>query len=396
MSDRSAHAAYRDRLGALATDGAVLDAMGEPAASTGAAGAWRRVYGRFSPGADAYALVVLEREHPAQALRTCACFEYEPRDSGHEHVARHDVLGWVAWSSFPHDRRLPALPAALDRAPGAAIVRYRPGKRCTFRVEMGDDIFFGKVFPDDTGARLQQEAEDLWRAGARGELGFAVAEPVRWEPATRTLWQRSLGGTPIYPALAGPDGPSFARHLGAAAGTLPCSSLQPAERFDAEVQCRRSWSYARELGTRVPALAARAASLVCTLAAIHARRPARPRAIHGAPHMNQWLDLSGRLGLVDFDRFSLGDPELDVCTFLGELDFEDGLTHGIDVIAEAFIRGYEETAGPLDPALLQAYRSHKRLAKALRSARALRVDGDIRADRHLRAASDALDERGVA
>ncbi len=396
MSDHSVHTTYSDQLGALATDGAVLDAMREPTAADSAGGGWQRVFGRFSPGADPYAILVLERDHPTQSLRTCACFEREPRKSGYEQVASHNVLGWVAWSSFPHDRKMPTLSSAMERAPGAFIVRYRPGKRCTFRVEQGTDTFFGKVFPDNSGARLHQEAEELWRAGTRGELGFAVAGPVRWDPDTRTLWQRSLGGTSIYPALAGPNGPAFARRVGAAAGTLPRSSLRPTECFDAKMQCQRSWNYARELGMRVPGLAARATSLVATLADIHARRPARPRAIHGAPHMNQWLDLSGRLGLVDFDRFSLGDPELDVCTFLGELDFEDGLTHRIEAIADAFISGYEETAGPLDATLLQAYRSHKRLAKALRSARALRADGDRRADRHLRAASEALDERGVA
>jgi len=30
----------------------------------------------------------------------------------------------------------------------------------------------------------------------------------------------------------------------------------------------------------------------------------------------------GRLGLIDFDRVSLGDPELDITTFQAEVDFE--------------------------------------------------------------------------
>lgn len=398
MASAGAHVAYRDRLMALTTDALLLETMhGSIVGSGGHAARWRRVYGRFSPGSSAYALVVLERVDPAPELRTCEVFEREPIDTGHEHVARHDALGWVAWSSFPHDRRLPTLAAALTRVGPATVVRYRPGKRCTVRVEHGADTFFCKVFPDASGARLHAEAQDLWRAGARGELGFAVAEPVRWDGETRTLWQRSIGGTSIYPRLTGPDGPAFARRLGAAAGTLPGSSVRPNERFDADTQCRRSTSYARELGARIPTLASLATALVTRLAECHRARHARPRVIHGAPHMNQWLDVGGgRLGLVDFDRLSIGDPELDVSTFLGELDFEDGLAHGVDAIADAFIGGYEETGGPLDEPLLQAYRSHKRLAKALRSARALRVDGALRAERHLRTAFAALDARGAA
>ncbi len=397
MASAGGHATYRDRLDALATDDVVLDAMRGPVAgASGDAAGWRRVYGRFSPGAGAYALIVLERSDPAPELRTCEVFERAPIDTGHEHVARHDAIGWVAWSSFPHDRRLPTLRAALTRVGPATVVRYRPGKRCTVRVEHGAETFFCKVFPDATGARLHAEAQDLWRAGGHGELGFAVAEPVRWDGETRTLWQRSIGGTSIYPRLAGPDGPAFARRLGAAAGTLPGSSVRPTERFDADTQCRQSSSYARELGARVPGLASLATSLVTLLTERHRARHARPRVIHGAPHMNQWLDLGGGLGLVDFDRLSIGDPELDVSTFLGELDFEHGLAHGVDAIADAFTRGYEETAGPLDQPLLQAYRSHKRLAKALRSARALRVDGALRAERHLRTAFAALEARGAA
>ncbi len=44
----------------------------------------------------------------------------------------------------------------------------------------------------------------------------------------------------------------------------------------------------------------------------------------------------------------------------------------------------------LEPSLLAAYRAHKRLAKALRTARALRPDGDERAERHLARAAECL------
>ncbi|MDQ4038192.1 MAG: hypothetical protein M3313_07560, partial [Actinomycetota bacterium] len=117
----------------------------------------------------------------------------------------------------------------------------------------------------------------------------------------------------------------------------------------------------------------------------------RPSPIHGAPHPEQWLDDDGRLGLIDFDRFSFGDPELDVTTFQAEVDFERIPLALREDINGAFLAGYEAQTGPMDPCLLLAYRVHKRLAKVLRAARAIQPDGDVRAARHLGRVTDLLD-----
>ncbi len=416
----SVHAAYRRRLALLAGDAAILAAIGAPSAAAGAAAApvpWRRTYGRFLPASamhaatadnqaaaaaplsrrhhrPPYAILVFERAHPRQDIRTIEVFESEPDRASSVRVVEHGELGWLAESRFPCDRTLTTLADALAGAGDGVIARYRPGRRCTFRVDRADGSYFGKVFPDDTGRRLHEEARQLWAASARGELGFAVAEPVAWDAVTRTLWQRAVGGESIATALAGPDAVAFVTRLGHAAGTIGTARITPGVRFDHDVQCERSHRYAGELMTRVPALAPALDGLMAALESIHRECRGRQVAIHGAPHMNQWLRLGRRLGLVDFDRLSVGDPELDVATFLGELDFEDGLTCSMDDIAPAFIAGFEASAGPLDPRLLAAYRAHKRLAKALRSARALRPDGDVRAARHLGSAVAALQAAG--
>jgi hypothetical protein len=85
--------------------------------------------------------------------------------------------------------------------------------------------------------------------------------------------------------------------------------------------------------------------------------------------MHQWLADGERLGLVDFDRFCLGDPELDAATFVAEIDCEDPATTPREVLGAAFLRGYADMAGPLEPDLLTAYLAHKRLAKAEKAAR---------------------------
>jgi aminoglycoside phosphotransferase (APT) family kinase protein len=173
---------------------------------------------------------------------------------------------------------------------------------------------------------------------------------------------------------------------------VPSSGLRPAYALGASEQLRRSRRVAAELARRVPYLADDVDRLLERLAQSHARTAGRPlRPIHGAPHVHQWLEAEDGLGLVDFDRFARGEPELDVATFLAEMDFERGETVG--AVKEAFVDGYEEVAGRLDEVVLRAYRCHKRLAKALRTARALRADGDERAQRHLASAVDCLEDR---
>lgn len=393
---RSVHETYRSRLALLSRDDLLGPVLGQWVQCPTE---WARVYARFTPGDAAsmpqrpYARLVFARAD-GKSLVTVDVFEDAPPDGRHEWISRHDGLGWIGLTPFPSDDRLPSLAAALDVDGDVTVVRYRPGRRCTFRVERGADVRYGKVFPGDSndgGAAIHDAGIALWQAAACGELGFAVAEPLGWDPERRTLWQRAVRGEPVAPILMGPDAIALGRHLGEALATLTRSSVRPTAAFTSAVQCARSRAYIAELSTRIPAAAEQAAGLMRALEAVHASRPARAVPVHGAPHVHQWLsDGVDRVALVDFDRVSVGDPELDVATFLGELDFEDGLQVPRSAVAAVFVDGYEAVAGPLDATLSAAYRAHKRLAKALRTARAIRVDGDRRAMAHLASAGTAL------
>src|SRR5262249_33071085 len=116
--------------------------------------------------------------------------------------------------------------------------------------------------------------------------------------------------------------------------------------------------------------------------------PLRP--IHGDPHADQWLVAEDRLGLVDFESLALGDPELDAAVFLAELDFEDERQVPVEDLEAAYIEGAESSGLRVERRLLSAYRAHKRLAKALRSASSLRADGDARAAAHLALAMECV------
>jgi aminoglycoside phosphotransferase (APT) family kinase protein len=112
--------------------------------------------------------------------------------------------------------------------------------------------------------------------------------------------------------------------------------------------------------------------------------------VHGSPHMHQWLVDGVRLGLIDFDRFALGEPEFDLATFLAELDTERRLQTPVAAIEAALIQGFESAGIGIDAKRIGLYRVYKHIAILKRRARAVRPDAAARAERHLRAVEDRL------
>ena len=291
---------------------------------------------------------------------------------------------------------LKALPTVLTEFNNDfEILRYRPYNRCTFRCSGFDSSVpvFGKLFADQRGELIHHDSMSLWAAARARHLDFKVAKPIKWDSATGTVWQAAIHGQPLVDRLFSVSGAKLAGRIGMAAASLPASRLKPTTRFDGTAQMQRSIKYAKELSLRMPELADSITRLIHTLHRIHAdSNNHKLRAIHGAPHAHQWLDCGDQLGLVDFDRYCLGDPELDAATFIGEMDFEDREHVPVDKLNAIFLDAYQSIAGKLDFRLLQAYHSHKRLAKALKAARSIRLNGDRKARRHLVYAFQAIKE----
>lgn len=85
--------------------------------------------------------------------------------------------------------------------------------------------------------------------------------------------------------------------------------------------------------------------------------------IHGSLHSHQWLVNDDRLALIDFDRAAMGHAELDIATFLAELDYES--FEYAAKISRAFLDGFED----FDLPTLAYYRAHKHLAKAFKASK---------------------------
>lgn len=343
---------------------------------------WKRTYGRFDPGADTYCTLVYETGDEPQRLCLVEVMATQPpSDRGPLLCLRDTLLGWVCLSPFILDSRLTTLPELFSRMTDHEIrvLRYRPQRRCTLRVvdAYTGDTRFAKVFADDRGHAIHKDSSELWSAASRGELEVDVAEPGHWDDKTRTLWQAQVSGKPVISELFSDNGADLARRMGRACASISECMARPANRFDHDAQLKRTARYASELVRRFPPLSQRVETLTSRLERDHRwTRSAKLRPIHGAPHAHQWLDTGARLGLVDFDRFCLGDPELDVATFIAEMDYEDPSRVPIESINQAFLHGYESVAGPVDKALLRLYRTHKHIAKSLKAARAVRPDAD--------------------
>lgn len=405
---------YRALLATLATDELPLDVIAEVGKKCGwwrPRRTWQRAYARFHLGETPLVTLLYETVDAPQEIcvihvQTTVPTTLVPGQA----LIRRDQVGWLWITRFPADPQLPTLPTVLALPHQPKVLRYRPGKRCTIRFSgassdkaeapMFDTVFdtvfdtaldrvsettrFAKVFDDDRGALIHNESLKLWAASQAGIIDFAVARPLAWQSEMRTLWQGAVPGSPILTRLLSAEGPMLAERLGRAAASLTQSGLQPNQVTDGRQQQKRSGKYAERLYTFFPALTPALDFLMEKLAAVHAEVDrARLRPIHGAPHAHQWLDDGMRLGLVAFDGFALGDPELDAATFMAEMDFEDWEMAPVAAINQRFQAGYEAVAGPLDARLLNAYRAHKRLSKALRNAYAVRTDNDMRVERAL-------------
>jgi Phosphotransferase enzyme family len=370
----SAHARYATRLDALRADEVVLSAVErlDPAGGR----RLERDYARFHPGREPFATLVL-RDALEPVLRVDA---YDRAPAMPPFVASD--AGWLRVSAVASDPALPSLTRLLSRPARQVVVRYRPGRRCTVRFERR----YAKVFADGRGNRLRQDGEILW--AARGELGFNVPRPERYDPAERTLW---LSRVPGRPAGSIPRDAAVARRMGQALASLSTADVRPRRVLDPAATLARSAHLGETLVGSVPALERPVHDLLARLRRGHQVGRRRLAPVHGNPHAGQWLDGDAGLGLVDFDGLALGDPEIDVASVLAALDFEDPARVPVELLRANFLAGYLEGGPALDARLIAVHRAHRRLAKAARVAASLRPDGDRRAARHVEGALRELE-----
>lgn len=384
---RSAHDRHRQALLGLG-EGRHLDAVHRLAREGGVVPTAPPTVlrGALTPGPGPFArMVIALGPHPDQAVSvSCWPGRPDPGETVSELVERVERVGWVEVVPVVHDDPVAATAARLDGGDRAQVtlVRYHPGSRATVRVaHPGPEVRFAKVFSDERGESRYRMARRLAAAG----LPLRVPRPLAYDADRCVLWHAALAGVPATALLPGPAGPVVARRLGVALGRLHVSGIRPTRGRAAEGLIRAE-RHARETGRLVPALGDRVLRLLDSVGPDAWAADSRVVPVHGSPYPTQWLLEEGHEpGLLDFDRFSWAEPEHDLASFLVELRAL-GPEADDPGVAEAFLDGHRSVFGPVDAAALQRHCTLRRVGKVLRAARALRADGDRRAERVLAAA----------
>ncbi len=358
----------------------------------------------------------IEPEHPPVALRSAlragdgpyaesvlalgprpdqvvaiGCWLTPPDAPGSAFPVRAGSLGWLTVTPITLDPV--AATAARLEGTRSRLVRYHRGLRATVRVEgpkdlRGCPVAFAKVFNDHRGAARHAVAARLAEASEKGLLGFRVPTPARYDAQRFVLWQLGVAGAPATAQLTEPEGPRLARAMGTALASLHASGLDAAHRITPTTQLARAERHVAEAVRLVPGLRDGLMRLLDDVAAgpDAGTRPAV--AIHGSPDPSQWLTGPGlRPGLLDFDRFSLGMPEIDLACFLVEVEAM-ARHQSTDRATRAFVEGYRAGGAEVDGGELRRQTTLRRIGKVVRAARALRLDGDHRASR-VRAAAES-------
>jgi hypothetical protein len=263
-----------------------------------------------------------------------------------------DMLLW----RFPRDPGLPQLGALLDES--TQLVHYRPEARATLRrsgaAQQG--TLYAKTFRAAEGAELCERFAHLAKLSVHGGA-FEVAAPLRYDPASRTFWQRGVEA----PALAAKldTGNCDALMELVARGLAELHAAAPRFGPTRSVTDLTAASLKRggKIGRCIPELARTAQRTALSIAA-HALDflPAQFGQIHGDFHIDQ-LRLNGeRLMVFDLDELAIGDPLEDLASFVVKCQLGDA--HLAQAVRERLIEAYAR----LRPAAFDSRRMNWHLA----------------------------------
>jgi hypothetical protein len=253
---------------------------------------------------------------------------------------------------FPEDPVLRGLPGVLDRRTMAellrdglgdrvlscrlTVLRYRPGKRCTLRIEArikrpSGDIarqrLIGKVYASSAKAEAVYRETLLLTAALAGRTGLVLAPALAFLPEVPMVLQRPVRGASLdhllrISTVSGLHHDVVAGIAAAASGLAALHQAPPVSSrrrpVDAELlRFRERAARIAHVDTRV---GSRLADLVAALTDARCGLPeAQVGLVHGDCKPSQFCIDGEAVALLDFDHCGLADPASDVGTFLATL-----------------------------------------------------------------------------
>jgi len=355
-------AAERTRLEAALDPPTVTEAL---TVRLGGSGSCRVLNAKYDPGKRAWILYELDGRHVVGALEFASG---EGFGSGVQAVGPLDL----ELHPFPQDPALPTLPTVLNGGEiarvavarvlkgrrvlqwRAEVLRYRPMRRCTLRVELSlsgvggsppeSRVLYAKVYHDASKATATYE--DMQMLATSPELrasGVTVARPVAWLPELATVLAEPVAGTTLEEHLAGE-----CHHLAVERAAQALAGLHSSGHRTRRVRpighhlermakrAHRAERVDESMGRAFAKIAAAATEWLGDIEDVPAT------ITHGDFKPSQVLIDRENAALLDFDHCGMADAASDVGNFAASLQqraVRDG-DADLDDLLESFLRSY--------------------------------------------------------
>jgi hypothetical protein len=206
------------------------------------------------------------------------------------------------------------------------LVKYVPELRCTLRHELrldetGDPAVYSKTFSHKTGGeQIFKTMLACWNAPVCQSGEILIPEPLFLVDEMNTFFMRGLAGTNADENLAALDLDRLVAEIGVAlAGIQQCHFEDLSECADQDAMSEVAEAE-KVLGSFDAAYTPRVAAIA---EALREKFPGLtkmpPAPVHSAFRISQFLLVDGKLALIDFDDFLLGNPITDVASFVAHL-----------------------------------------------------------------------------
>jgi glycosyltransferase involved in cell wall biosynthesis len=235
-------------------------------------------------------------------------------------------------------RRLPRLSGVNGklRLKAIRVIRHKPGRRCVIeydvRVERPDlptetVTLIGKTRVRRFGNEGYRMQERIWNAGfdSASADGISVPEPIGVIPRFRMWFQRKVPGETATRLLAMSGGVELASRIAVAIHKLHKANVPTERQHLMADELRILHECLAKVQQQKPEWSARLERVLtgCDLLGASVPEP-RLCGIHRDFYSAQVVFHEGRLYLIDFDLYCLGDPGLDIGNFIGHIT-EQGL-----------------------------------------------------------------------
>jgi len=205
-------------------------------------------------------------------------------------------------------------------------IKYVPRDRCTLRHRLlfagaKNLVIYSKTLnPRTNGELIFKIMQGLWNSPVCQSGEFLIPEPLFFVREMNAIFVRGLKGMNADDHLVRLDLDQVAAQIGAGlAGIQQCHLTGIPHSTDDHVM-EQAVEAEAILGKFDAAYLPRVESLTAALREKYPNlTPLPPAPIHSAFRLSQFLVVDGRLALIDFDDFVLGNPLADVASFVAHL-----------------------------------------------------------------------------